>query len=83
MLPFGRWGLPGASLVVVGAEPWLLLSLVSGCSLMLIVVLHLGLLVAVCCVVSTAPVCIGCFLLLPAALGLASVLLFCVVGPHS
>ena len=50
---------------------------------MLIVVLHLGLLVAVCCVVSTAPVCIGCFLLLPAALGLASVLLFCVVGPHS
>ena len=37
-----------------------------------------------CAPLSTAPVCFGCFLLLPAALGLASVLLpFCVVGPRS
>ena len=56
----------------------LVLSLVSGCSLMLLVVLGLGLSGAVCCFVSTAPVCVGvrwvlpwCF---PAALGLANVL---------
>ena len=83
MLPFGRWGLPGPSVVAVGALPWLLLSLMSGCSLILHVALRFGLLGAVCCFVSTAPVCVGCFLLFPATVGLASVLPSCVVAPRS
>ena len=54
---------------------------------MLFVRLHLGLLGAVCCFVSAAPVRapvrIGCFVPLPAALGFIRVLPFCVVGPRS
>ena len=50
---------------------------------MLRVALLVGLLRAVCYFVSTAPVPIGCFLLLPTGLGRASVLPFCVVRPHS
>ena len=61
----------------------LLLSLVSGCSLILFVRLRLRLLGAVCCFASTAPACVGCSLPLPAALALASVLPFHVVGPRS
>ena len=49
---------------------------------MLFIWLHLGLLGAVCCFVSTAPVRIGC-LPLPAARGLVRALPFCVVGPRS
>ena len=70
-------------MVAVGAVLLLLLSRVSGCSLMLFVRLRLGLLGAVCCFVSADPVRVGCFLPSPAALGLASVLLFRVVGPRS
>ena len=50
---------------------------------MLLVALRLGLLGAVCSFFFTASVCVGCFLLLPATLGFASQLLFCVVGPRS
>ena len=42
-------GLPGASVVAVGAVLWLLLSLVSGCGLMLLIGLQLGLFDVVCC----------------------------------
>ena len=69
-LPFGCPGLPGASVVDVGAVLLLLLPLGSGCNLMLFFRLHVGLLDAVCCFVSAAPVRVGCFLPLPAALGL-------------
>ena len=71
----------GDDAVNKGAVPWLLLSPVSGCSLMLLVALRFGLLGAVCCFASTASVCVGCFLLFPASLGLVRVLPFCVVGP--
>ena len=47
---------------------------------MLLVMLRPGLLGAVSCFVSRAPVCVGCFLLFPVALSLTSVLMFCVVG---
>ena len=57
--PFGRWRLPGASVVAVGAVPLLLRSLVPGDSLILFVRLHLGLLGAVCCFVSAASVCLA------------------------
>ena len=40
--PFGRRGLPGASVVVAGTVAWLPLSLVSECSPMLLVVLLFG-----------------------------------------
>ena len=70
-------------LMAVGTVLLFLLSLVSGCSLMLFVVLRLGLLGAVCCFVSAVSVRIGCFLPLPAALDLAGVILFCNVGPRS
>ena len=88
----GGWGpgclsgtgcLPRASMVAVGAVLLLLLSLVSGCSLMPFVRLRLGLLGTVCCFISAAPVCVGCFLPLPAVLGVPSVLPFRVVGPRS
>ena len=49
---------------------------------MLLVRLRLGLLGAVCCFASAAPLRVRCFLPLPAALGLASVLPFGVVGPR-
>ena len=75
-------GLPGASWVAVGVVLLLLLSLVSGCILTLFVRLRLGLLGTVCCFVSTSPVRVGCFLPLPAALGLASVLPFRVADPR-
>ena len=45
--------------------------------------LRLGLLGAVCCFVSAAPVRVECALPLPDALGLPSVLPFRVVGPRS
>ena len=54
-LPFGRRGLPRACVVTVDAVLWLLLSILSGCSLMLFVVLRFGLLGTVCCSVSAAP----------------------------
>ena len=82
--PSGLSGAGGfASVVAVGAVLLLLRSLVSGCSLMLFVRLRLGLSGAVCCFVSAAPVCAGCFRPSPAALGLARVLPFCVVGQRS
>ena len=55
----------------------------SGCSLMLLGALLCTLLGAICCFISPSGVCVGCFLLLPAAHGLASVLPICVVGPRS
>ena len=58
----GARGLPHASVVAVGTAILLLLSLVSECSLMLLVRLRLGLLGAVCCFVSATPVRVGCFL---------------------
>ena len=69
-------------LMAVGTVLLFLLSLVSGCSLMLFVVLRLGLLGAVCCFVSAVSVRIGCFLPLPAALDLASLLPIRFVGPR-
>ena len=88
------WVLPGVSVVAVVAVLLLLLSLVLGCSLMLFVRLRLGLtcaelfqrdamvrlLGAVSCFDSAALVHIRCFLPLPAALGLTSVISFCVDG---
>ena len=50
---------------------------------MLFARLRLGLLGAVCCYVSATPVPVGCFLSLPATLGLASVFPFRVVDPRS
>ena len=79
----GAGSMPGASVVDVGAVLLLLLSLVSGCSLMLFTRLRLGLLGPGCCFAAAAAVCVGCFLLLPAALGLTGVLPFCVDGPRS
>ena len=78
-LHFGRQGLPGTSVVAVGAVLLLLLCLVLGRSLTLFFRLCLGLFGAVCCFVSAAPVHNGCLLPLLAALGLASVLPFCFV----
>ena len=60
-----------------------LFSLVSGCSLMLTVRLHLMLLSAVCCFLSAALVHIGCLVPVLASLGLATVPPFCVVGPRA
>ena len=57
-------GLHGASVVAVFAVPWLLLSFVFGCSLMLLDVLQSGQFGAVCFFVSAAPVLpavAGCF----------------------
>ena len=82
-LSFGHRGFAWRLLVAVGAVLLLLLSLVSECSLMIFPRLRLGLLGAVCCFVSAAPLHVGCFLPLPAALGLAIVLPFCAVGPRS
>ena len=79
---FGRWGLPGASMVAVGTVPLSLLTLVSECSRTLLISLRFWPLGAVCRIVSTALVCVGCFLLFPAALGLASVGPFFAVGLH-
>ena len=56
-----------------GRSALLLLSLVSECSLMLFIQLHIGLLGAVLCFVSAAPVHVGCFVPLPAAWGLVRV----------
>lgn len=80
VVPLGRRCLPGASVVVVGVVLWLCLSLVSQCSPVLLVVSRSGLWGAVCCFPCFAPVSVWCFLLLPAGLGLACVLPFCVVG---
>ena len=59
MVSFGRQALPGATVVVVGAVPWLLLFLVSECSPVLLVLLLLGLLRALCCFVCAALVHVG------------------------
>ena len=72
----GPMGLPSASIAAVGAVLLLLLSLVSGCSLILFIRLHSGLFGAVCWFVSAAPVRVGFFLPLPAAWGLVRVLPF-------
>ena len=88
----GGWGpgyllgardLPSTSVLSVGEVLLLLLSLVSGCSSILFLRLHSRLLGAVCCFVSAAPVCVGCFLPLLAALGLVSVVPCPVLGPRS
>ena len=79
----GSGGLPGASVEAAGAVLLLLHSLVLGCDLILFNRLRLGLMGAVCCFVSVATVRVRCFLPLPAALGLASVLPFRVVGRRS
>ena len=71
----GAGGFPGASVVAVGVVLLLLLSLLSGCGLMLLIRLHSGLFGAACYFVSAAPVRVGCFLSLPALWGL--VLKFC------
>ena len=70
-------------MVTVGKVILLHLSLLSGYGLMLLVALRLGLLGAVYCFASAAPVRVGYFLPLPAALCFTSVLLFCVVVPRS
>ena len=59
MAPFRRRGFPGASVVIVDAVPWLLLSLVSACSPVLLVLLLLELLGALCCFVCAALVRVG------------------------
>ena len=63
--------------MAVGAVLLLLLSLVSGCSLMHFIRLHSGLFGAVCCFVYTAPVRVGCCVLpMLASWGLVRVLPF-------
>ena len=79
----GAVGLPRICAVVVGLALLLRLSLGSGCSSMMLVRLRSGLLGAVCCFASATPVRVRCFLLLPAALSLDSVLPFRVVGLRS
>ena len=76
----GAGGLPGASMVAVRAVLFLRLFFMSGYSVMLFVRLRFGLLGAVCCFVSAAPLRVWCFVPLPAALGPASVLPLRVVG---
>ena len=78
----GTGGLPGASIVAVGAVLLLLLSLVSGCSLMLFIRLHSGLFGAVCCFVAAARALgASCRCRLFGALFVCS--RSCVVGPRS
>ena len=74
----GARGLPGASAVAISAK-----LLITGVRLQPCVVHLVALKAAGCCFVSAALVHVGCFLLLPVALGLSSVLLFCVAGSRS
>lgn len=66
----GRRGLAVASVVAVSELPWLFLSLVSECILVLRFSLGFGQSRAVYCFVSAGPACVVCFLLLLAPLGL-------------
>ena len=79
----GAGVLPGVSVMALSAVPWLLNSLVSGGSLMLLVALRFGLLGAALLSSHCSGVRWVCFLLFPAALGPNSVLPFCVVSPRS
>ena len=75
-------GLPGASVVAVGAVLLLLLSLVSGSGLMLLLQLHLGLFDVVCVALFPPPQCafgVSCRGWLLGALFVCSC--SCIVGP--
>ena len=77
-------GLPGASVVAVGAVLLLLLSLVSGSGLMLLLWLHLGLFGDLCVSLFSPPQCafaVSCRGWLLGALFVCSC--SCVVGPRS
>ena len=77
-------GLPGASVVTVGAVLLLLLSLVSGCSLMLLIRLHSGLFGAECFALFPPLQCalgVSCRCWLLGALFVCTC--YCVVGPRS
>ena len=74
-------GLPGASVVAVGGVLLFLLSLLSGCGLMLLIRLHSGLFGALCVLPLQCAMGVSCRCWLLGALFVCSC--SCVVGPHS